>query len=71
VTLQQVENSMEFQHLSQQMQTFQAGQEVAGTTVDAANVIAQLGSIVDAIPSSLYGSEDLYSTFHKTLLVHT
>ena len=37
-----------------------SGQEVAGTTVDAANVIAQLGSIVDAIPSSLYGSEDLY-----------
>lgn len=37
-----------------------AAQEVAGTTVDAANVIAQLGSIVDAIPSSLYGSEDLY-----------
>jgi len=37
-----------------------AAQEVAGTTVDAANVIAQLGSIVDAIPSALYGSEDLY-----------
>ena len=37
-----------------------SGQEVTGTTVDAANVIAQLGSIVDAIPSSLYGSEDLY-----------
>lgn len=37
-----------------------AGQEVAGTTVDAANVIAQLGSIVDAVPSALYGSEDLY-----------
>ena len=33
--------------------------EIAGTTVDAANVIAQLGSIVDAIPSALYGSEDL------------
>ena len=32
--------------------------EIAGTTVDAANVIAQLGSIVDAIPSTLYGSED-------------
>jgi hypothetical protein len=36
-----------------------AAQEVAGTTVDAANVIAQLGSIVDAIPSTLYGNEDL------------
>lgn len=37
-----------------------AGQEVAGTTVTAANVITELGSIVDAIPSALYGSEDLY-----------
>lgn len=36
-----------------------SGQEIAGTTVDAANVIAQMGSIVDAIPSALYGSEDL------------
>ena len=33
--------------------------KIAGTTVDAANVIAQLGSIVDAIPSTIYGSEDL------------
>ena len=37
-----------------------AAQEVAGTTVTATNVIAQLGSIVDAIPASLYGKEDLY-----------
>ena len=37
-----------------------AAQEVAGTTVDASNVIAQLGSIVDAIPSAVYGSEDLF-----------
>jgi len=37
-----------------------AAQEIAGTTVDSSNVIAQLGSIVDAIPSTLYGSEDLY-----------
>ena len=37
-----------------------SGQEVAGATVTSANVIDQLGSIVDAIPSSLYGSEDLY-----------
>lgn len=33
--------------------------KITGTTVDAANVIAQLGSIVDAIPSTVYGSEDL------------
>lgn len=36
-----------------------AAQEVAGTTVTASNVITELGSIVDAIPSALYGSEDL------------
>ena len=33
--------------------------EIAGATVTASNVVAQLGSIVDAIPSTLYGSEDL------------
>jgi hypothetical protein len=33
--------------------------EVAGTTVDAGDVITELGKIVDAIPSTLYGSEDL------------
>jgi hypothetical protein len=36
-----------------------AAQEIAGTTVTAANVITELGSIVDAIPSSVYGKEDL------------
>jgi hypothetical protein len=34
--------------------------EVAGTTVTASNVIDELGKIVDAIPSALYGAEDLY-----------
>lgn len=34
--------------------------EVAGTTVTASNVVAELGKIVDAIPASLYGKEDLY-----------
>ena len=34
--------------------------DVVGTTVDAANVIVELGKIVDSIPSSLYGAEDLY-----------
>ena len=34
--------------------------EVAGTTVTASNVITELGKIVDAIPSALYGAEDLY-----------
>ena len=37
-----------------------AAQEVAGTTVTASNVIAELGKVVDAIPASLYGKEDLY-----------
>ena len=36
-----------------------AAQEVAGTTVTAANVIAELGKIVDACPAALYGKEDL------------
>jgi len=34
--------------------------DVVGTTVDASNVIAELGKIVDAIPSAVYGKEDLY-----------
>jgi len=36
-----------------------AAQEIAGTTVTAANVIAELGKIVDACPAALYGKEDL------------
>ena len=35
-------------------------QEIAGTTVDASNVITELGSIVDAIPSSVYTKDDLH-----------
>ena len=34
--------------------------DVAGTTVDAGDVIAELGKVVDAIPAALYGKEDLY-----------
>jgi hypothetical protein len=34
--------------------------DVVGTTVTAANVIAELGKVVDAIPAALYGEEDLY-----------
>jgi len=34
--------------------------DVTGTTVTAANVIDELGKIVDAIPSAIYGKEDLY-----------
>lgn len=36
------------------------GNEVAGTTVTAANVIDELGKIADAIPSAVYGKEDLH-----------
>lgn len=37
-----------------------AAQEITGTTVTAANVVAELGKIVDAIPAALYGKEDLH-----------
>ena len=33
--------------------------DVTGTTVTAANVIAEMGKVVDAIPTSVYGQEDL------------
>jgi len=36
-----------------------AANEVAGTSVTAGNVITELGKIVDAVPSTLYGAEDL------------
>jgi hypothetical protein len=34
--------------------------DVVGTSVTAANVIAEMGKVVDAIPAELYGKEDLY-----------
>jgi len=34
--------------------------DVTGTAVTAANVITELGKIVDAVPSTLYGREDMY-----------
>ena len=40
--------------------TLPAGQDIAGVAVTAANVVEKLGDVVDAIPSSLYGNEDLY-----------
>lgn len=36
-----------------------AGQKIAGTSITAANVIAELGSMIDALPAALYGKEDL------------
>jgi len=33
--------------------------DVSGTPITAANVVTELGKVVDAIPASVYGSEDL------------
>ena len=33
--------------------------DVSGTTLSAANIIAELGKVVDAIPGSVYGKEDV------------
>ena len=33
--------------------------DVVGTTVDASNVITELGKVLDAVPNALYGKEDL------------
>lgn len=35
-------------------------QEITGTAVTASNVIDELGKVVDAIPSTLYGRDDLF-----------
>lgn len=37
-----------------------AAQEVAGIAITATNVVAEMGKVVDAIPSSLYGRDDLH-----------
>jgi len=37
-----------------------AGQQIAKAAITAANVIDELSKVVDAIPSSLYGKEDLF-----------
>jgi hypothetical protein len=34
--------------------------DVVGTTVTAANVVEELGKVIDAIPASIYGKEDLF-----------
>jgi hypothetical protein len=34
--------------------------DVVGVAITAANVITEMGKVVDAIPAALYGSEDLY-----------
>jgi hypothetical protein len=37
-----------------------AGQQVTAGTLDAANIVTELSKVVDAIPATLYGKEDLF-----------
>ena len=39
--------------------TADGGADVTAASVDSSNVVAQLGAIVDAIPTTVYGKEDL------------
>ena len=52
-------NAGEFDGLVALMTADASVVDVVGTTVTAANVIAELGKVVDAIPSAVYGKEDL------------
>ena len=40
--------------------TLPAGQDITGVSVTNSNVIEQLGLVADAVPSALYGNEDLF-----------
>jgi hypothetical protein len=40
--------------------TLPAGQDITGVAITPANVVAELGKVVDALPTALYGNEDLY-----------
>lgn len=40
--------------------TIPAAQKIAAAAVTSANVIAQMGLVIDQVPSALYGKEDLY-----------
>lgn len=42
--------------------------DVAGTTVDAGDVITEMGKVVDAIPSAIYGKEDLKLYVSKNVM---
>ena len=41
--------------------------DVTGTTVTSSNVIAEMGKVIDACPSALYGKEDLYLYVSKNV----
>ena len=56
-------NSGQFDGFSIKLDTdanLPAGQDLSGAAITAANVISELGNVVDAIPTAVYGSEDLY-----------
>ena len=52
-------NAGEFDGLVTLMSADASVIDVAGTAITAANVIDELGKVVDAIPSAVYGKEDL------------
>ena len=52
-------NSGQFDGFAQKLGADADVIDVVGTTVTAANVIAEMGKVVDAIPSAVYGQEDL------------
>ena len=37
-----------------------AAQKITGTPIDASNVVDELGKVVDALPKSIYGADDLF-----------
>jgi hypothetical protein len=52
-------NSGEFDGFTAKLTADATVVDVTGTTVTSANVIAELGKVVDAIPTAVYGQEDL------------
>ena len=52
-------NSGEFDGFTAKLTADATVIDVTGTTVNAGNVVAELGKVVDAIPSAVYGQEDL------------
>jgi len=52
-------NSGEFDGFTAKLTADADVNDVVGTSVTAANVIAEMGKVVDAIPTSVYGQEDL------------
>jgi len=52
-------NSGEFDGFTAKLTADATVVDVTGTTVNAGNVVAELGKVVDAIPTAVYGQEDL------------